>query len=38
MIREKLGDLAGARAGYDSAIVLFPRYEDAIAARKKLGK
>jgi tetratricopeptide (TPR) repeat protein len=38
MIREKLGDLAGARAGYDSAIALVPRYDDAIAARKKLGK
>jgi tetratricopeptide (TPR) repeat protein len=38
MIREKLGDVAMARAQYDTAIALSPRYEDAIAARKKLGK
>ncbi len=38
MIREKQGDIATARAEYDSAIALNPRYEDAIAARKKLGK
>lgn len=38
MIREKQGDLATARTEYDSAIALNPRYEEAIAARKKLGK
>jgi len=38
MIREKQGDIATARTQYDSAIALNPRYEDAIAARKKLGK
>jgi tetratricopeptide (TPR) repeat protein len=38
MIREKLGDLPAARAEYDSAIALNPRYEDALAARKRLGR
>jgi tetratricopeptide (TPR) repeat protein len=38
MIREKLGDVASARAEYDSAIALNPGYLDAIAARKKLGR
>lgn len=38
MIREKQGDLANARVQYDSAIVLNPRYDEAIAARKRLGK
>ena len=38
MIREKLGDVANARVQYDSAIVLNPRYDEAIAARKRLGK
>jgi tetratricopeptide (TPR) repeat protein len=38
MIREKLGDAATARAEYDSALALAPRYEDALAARKRLGK
>jgi tetratricopeptide (TPR) repeat protein len=38
MIREKQGDVADARAQYDSAIALVPRYEDAIVARKRLGK
>jgi tetratricopeptide (TPR) repeat protein len=38
MIREKQGDVATARAQYDSAIVLNPRYDEAIAARKRLGR
>jgi len=38
MIREKQGDVANALAQYDSAIALYPRYEDAIAARKRLGR
>jgi len=38
MIREKQGDVANARVQYDSAIVLNPRYDEAIAARKRLGK
>ena len=38
MIREKQGDVASARVQYDSAIVLNPRYDEAIAARKRLGK
>jgi tetratricopeptide (TPR) repeat protein len=38
MIREKQGDVATARAQYDSAIVLNPRYDEAIAARKRIGK
>jgi tetratricopeptide (TPR) repeat protein len=38
MIREKQGDIATARTEYDSAIALNPRYDEAIAARKKLGK
>lgn len=38
MIREKQGDVPNARAQYDSAIALNPRYEDAIAARRRLGK
>jgi tetratricopeptide (TPR) repeat protein len=37
MIREKQGDRAGARTEYDSAVALNPRYEDAIAARRRLG-
>ena len=36
-IREKQGDRAGARSEYDSAVALNPRYEDAIAARRRLG-
>lgn len=38
MIREKQGDVANARVQYDSAIVLNPRYDEAISARKRLGK
>jgi tetratricopeptide (TPR) repeat protein len=38
MIREKQGDVASARAEYDSAVALNPRYEDAIAARRRLGQ
>jgi predicted Zn-dependent protease len=38
MIREKLGDVASAKAEYDSAIALVPGYSDAVAARKRLGK
>jgi len=38
MIREKQSDLAGARAAYDSAIALYPRYADAMAARKRVDK
>jgi len=38
MIREKQGDVANARVQYDSAIVLNPRYDEAIAARKRLAK
>jgi len=37
-IRERQRDTNGARAAYDSALAINPRYEDAIAARKKLGK
>jgi tetratricopeptide (TPR) repeat protein len=37
MIREKLGDRAAARSEYDNAVALNPRYEDAIAARRRLG-
>lgn len=37
-IREKQGDLAAARAEYDSAVALNPKYEDAIAARRRLGQ
>jgi tetratricopeptide (TPR) repeat protein len=36
MIREKQGDVQAARAQYDSAVALSPRYDDAIAARKRL--
>jgi tetratricopeptide (TPR) repeat protein len=36
-IREKQRDLVAARSEYDSAIALNPRYEDAIAARRRLG-
>jgi len=38
MMREKQGDVANARVQYDSAIVLNPRYDEAIAARKRLSK
>jgi len=38
MIREKQGDVTNARVQYDSAIVLNPRYDEAIAARKRLAK
>jgi tetratricopeptide (TPR) repeat protein len=38
MIREKQGDVISARMQYDSAIVLNPRYDDAISARKRLGR
>lgn len=38
MIREKQGDVANARVQYDSALVLNPRYEEALAARKRLGR
>jgi len=38
MIREKESDPAGARAAYDSALALSPRYPDAMAARKRLDK
>jgi hypothetical protein len=38
MIREKQGDGGGARAAYDSALALYPRYADALAARKRLDK
>jgi tetratricopeptide (TPR) repeat protein len=38
MIREKQGDIVTARTQYDSAIALNPRYEEAISARKRLGK
>ena len=38
MIREKQGDVTSALVQYDSAIVLNPRYDEAIAARKRLGK
>jgi len=38
MIREKQGDVVTARAEYDSAVALNPRYDEAIAARKRLGK
>jgi tetratricopeptide (TPR) repeat protein len=38
MIREKQGDVANARLQYDSAVALNPRYDEAIAARKRLGK
>ena len=38
MIREKQGDVANARVQYDSALVLNPKYDEAIAARKRLGK
>ena len=36
MIRERQGDRAAARSEYDSAVALNPRYEDAIAARRRL--
>ena len=38
MILERQGNVATARAEYDSAVALNPRYEDALAARKRLGK
>ena len=38
MIREKQGEVAGARAAYDSALALYPGYADALAARKRLDK
>ena len=38
MIREKQHDPAGARVQYDSALVLYPRYTDALAAKKRLEK
>ena len=38
MIREKQGELAGARAAYDSALALYPGYTDALAARKRLDR
>jgi tetratricopeptide (TPR) repeat protein len=36
-IREKQGDRASARSEYDSAIALNPKYEDALAARRRVG-
>jgi tetratricopeptide (TPR) repeat protein len=38
MIHEKQGDPGAARGEYDLAIGLNPRYDEAIAARKKLGR
>lgn len=38
MIHEKQGDLGVARGEYDRAIELNPHYDEAIAARKKLGR
>ena len=38
MIREKKGEITRARAAFDSALALYPRYADALAARKRLDK
>jgi tetratricopeptide (TPR) repeat protein len=38
MIHEKQGDPVAARGDYDQAMELNPRYDEAIAARKKLGR
>jgi tetratricopeptide (TPR) repeat protein len=38
MIHEKLSDPAAARAQYDSAIALYPGYDDPIKALRRLGK
>jgi tetratricopeptide (TPR) repeat protein len=38
LIHEKQGDPGAARGEYDRAIELNPRYDEAIAARKKVGR